>query len=32
MVVRYYIENRTYNITLINISLDQYGLPLLGNV
>ena len=32
MVVRYYIENRTYNITLINISLDEYGLPLLGNV
>ena len=30
VVVRYYIENRTYNVQFINIALDHYGLPLLG--
>ena len=30
MVVRYYIENKTYNVQFINIALDQYHLPLLS--
>ena len=30
MVIRYYIENRTYNVQFINIALDQYHLPLLS--
>lgn len=30
MVIRYYIENKTYNVQFINIALDQYHLPLLS--
>ena len=30
MVIRYYIENKTYNVQFINIALDQYNLPLLS--
>ena len=30
MVIRYFIENKTYDVVVINIALDQYHLPLLG--
>jgi hypothetical protein len=30
MVVRYYIENKTYHVQFINIAPDQYHLPLLS--
>ena len=30
VVIRYFIENKTYDVVLINIALDQYHLPLLS--
>jgi hypothetical protein len=30
MIIRYFIENKTYNIQLINIALYDYHLPLLS--